>query len=93
MKFFDDMYRDSTQKMKILNLFPSEFKKGYIKYKEGKLPADFIGDTAGWYLLEPQNVIKFNMNGEDFPAFVSVIPAIIDLDEAQALDRKKKQQQ
>lgn len=93
MKFFDDMYRDSTQKMKILNLFPSEFKKGYIKYKEGKLPADFIGDTAGWYLLEPQNVIKFNMNGEDFPAFVSVIPAIIDLDEAQALDRKKMQQQ
>lgn len=93
MKFFDDEYRDTTQRMKILNLFPQEFKKGYIKYKEGKLPADFMGDTAGWYLLEPGNVIKFNMNGEDFPAFISVIPAIIDLDEAQALDRKKMQQQ
>lgn len=93
MKFFDDEYRDTTQRMKILNLFPTEFKKGYIKYKEGKLPADFIGDTAGWYLLDPQNTIKFNMNEEDFPAFISVIPAIIDLDEAQALDRKKMQQQ
>ena len=32
------------------------------------------------------------MNGEDYPAFISVIPAIIDLDNAQALDRKKMQQ-
>ncbi|AXF52473.1 MAG: putative portal protein [Caudoviricetes sp.] len=93
MKFFDDMYRDVTQKMKILNLFPKEFKKGYILYKEGKLTPDFQGDTQGWYLLDPKNTIKFNMNGEDFPAFISVIPAIIDLNEAQGLDRKKMQQQ
>lgn len=33
------------------------------------------------------------MNGEDFPAFISVIPAIIDLDEAKDLDRKKMAQQ
>ena len=32
------------------------------------------------------------MNGDDYPAFISVIPALIDLDEAQALDRKKMQQ-
>ena len=38
------------------------------------------------------NVIKFNINGEDFPAFISVIPAIIDLDAAQELDRKKMAQ-
>lgn len=92
MKFFDDMFRDTTQKMKMLKLFPAEFKKGYILYKEGKLLPDFMGDTSGWYLLETENVIKFNINGEDFPAFISVIPAIIDLDEAQALDRKKMAQ-
>ena len=92
MKFFDDTYRDTTQKMRILNLFPNEFKKGYILYKEGKLKPDFAGDTSGWYLLEPKNVIKFNLNGDDYPAFISIIPAIIDLDEAQALDRKKMQQ-
>ena len=92
MKFFDEMFRDTTQKMRMLKLFPEEFRKGYILYKEGKLAPDFAGDTAGWYLLETKNVIKFNMNGEDFPAFISVIPAIIDLDSAQELDRKKMQQ-
>lgn len=92
MKFFDDTFRDTAQKMKMLNLFPKEFKKGYILYKEGRLPADFMGDTAGWYLLDPESCVKFNLNGEDFPAFVSVIPAIIDLDSAQDLDRKRMQQ-
>ena len=93
MKFFDDMFRDAGQKMRILKLFPQEFKKGYVLYKEGKLKPDFQGDTAGWYLLEAENCIKFNLNDNDYPAFISVIPAIIDLDEAQALDRKKMQQQ
>lgn len=92
MKFFDEVFRDTTQKMKMLKLFPDEFRKGYIAYKEGKLPPDFAGDTVGWYLLDTNNVIKFNMNGEDFPAFISVIPAIIDLDAAQELDRKKMAQ-
>ena len=92
MKFFDDSYRDTEQRMRILKLFPKEFRKGYILYKEGKLKADFQGDTAGWYLLDPQYSIKFNINEEDFPAFISVIPAIIDLDSAQDLDRKKMQQ-
>ena len=92
MKFFDDMFRDTAQKMKMLNLFPKEFKKGYILYKEGKLMPDFPGDVSGWYLLDVNSVIKFNLNGDDAPVFMSVIPAIIDLDEAQALDRKKMQQ-
>lgn len=93
MKFFDDTYKDTIQKMKVLDLFPKEFKKGYILYKQGKLIPDFQGDTSGWYLLEPSQTVKFNVNGEDFPALVSVIPAIIDLDAAQELDRKKMAQQ
>lgn len=93
MKFFDLCFKDTTQKMKMLNLFPNEFKKGYIMYKEGKLPPQFAGDTSGWYLLDTASVIKFNLNGEDFPAFISTIPAIIDLDNAKELDRKKMAQQ
>lgn len=93
MKYFDVMFADTEQRMKMLNLFPNDFKKGYIKYKEGKLPPQFKGDTLGWYLLETQNVIKFNISGDDFPAFISVIPAIIDLDDAQGLDKKKMEQQ
>ena len=92
MKFFDDYFRDTEQRMKVINLFPKEFRKGYVLYKEGKLKPDFAGDTAGWYLLEPKNSIKFNLNGEDYPTLISVVPALIDLDEAQALDRKKMQQ-
>lgn len=92
MKFFDEQFRNTEQRMRVLNLFPPEFKKGYKLYKEGKLPAEYQGDTSGWYLLDINSVVKFNLNGEDFPAFISVIPAIIDLDNAQALDRKKMQQ-
>jgi hypothetical protein len=32
---------------------------------------------------------RFTINGEEYPPFISIIPQIIDLGEAQALDRKK----
>ena len=92
MKWFDDKFRDTASKMKMLRLFPNEFRKGYVMYKEGKLPPQFAGDTSGWYLLDANNVIKFNINGEDFPALISVVPAIRELDAAQELDRKKMAQ-
>ena len=92
MHYFDDTFRDDTQRSRILNLFPEEFKKGYKLYKQGKLMPTFPGDTNGWYLLDPKKTIKFNINEQDFPAFISVIPAILDLDAAQDLDRKKMAQ-
>ena len=93
MKFFDDYFKDVQQKIKMLKLFPKEFSQGYVKYKEGKLKPEFSGDTSGWYLLDPKLTIKFNMNGEDYPPFISVIPALIDLDDAIGLDKKKMEQQ
>lgn len=92
MKYFDDYFRDDTQRSRILNLFPDDFKKGYRLYKKGKLVPAFPGDEQGWYLLEPKSTIKFNINEEDFPAFISVIPAIIDLDQAKDLDKKRMAQ-
>ena len=92
MKFFDDCFKDNVQRAKMLKLFPAEFKKGYELYRQGKLVPDYPGDTSGWYLLDINSVVKFNLNGEDAPVFASVIPAIIDLDAAQALDRKKMEQ-
>ena len=56
------------------------------------MPQDAIDNRRGWYLLELKNTIKFNINGEDFPNLIAVIPAIIDLDAAQDLDRKKMAQ-
>ena len=92
MRYFDDFYIDDAQKQKILELFPKDFKKGYKLYKQNKLPPMFYGDNPGWYLLEPSATVKFNIHEQDFPAFISVIPAIVDLDMAQDLDRKKMAQ-
>ena len=62
-------------------------------YKEGKLLPEFQGDTSGWYLLDTECAFKFNINDDDTPLLMSVIPAIIDLDAGQDLDRKKTAQQ
>ena len=88
MRFFDEMFPTSAYRQKVLNLFPKEFKKGYILYKQGKLPLDYPGDTCGWYLLDINNAFKFNIDGEDFPFLIDVIPAIIDLDNGKGLDRQ-----
>ena len=95
MKYFDDKFPDMNYRMKVLKLFPAEFAKGYVLYKQGKLKPEcscWESDTTGWYLLEPGSVIKFNFNNSDIPLFVNVCPAILDLDAAQALDRRKQMQ-
>lgn len=94
MKFFDT-FSDMGYRMKVLNLFPDEFKKGYMLYKQNKLQAtDYLGDyTYSWYALDPASTVKFNFNGSDTPILINTIPYILDLDEAQDLDRRKQMQQ
>lgn len=89
MKFFKDYYKDAAYRLKVLKSFPQDFQKGYLLYEEGKLVPDCPGDGSGWYLLDPNFSVKFNIGGSDAPLFMSVIPHIIDLDEAQELDRKR----
>ena len=93
MKYFNDMFINSQQRARILKICPEEFQVGYKLYTQGKLKPDFPGDEAGWYLLTDSAVIKFSLNDQDFPPFIAVVPAILDLDAAQDLDRKKMQQQ
>jgi len=93
MKYFDDTFPDTQQRIKIIKSFPSEFQKGYIAYKEGKLQSEYMGDGPGWYLLDTNYALKFTINGEETPILAGIIPSIIDLDEAQELDRRKMQQQ
>lgn len=92
MKFFDENFRDPAYRLRVLKLFPEEFAKGYILYKQGKLVSETIGDLGGWYLLDPNSTIKFSFNNGDIPLFVNAIPAILDLDAAQDLDRRKQMQ-
>ena len=93
MKFFDDKFRDSSYRQKILKIFPEDFSRGYRMYKNGQLPADVSGEENSWYLLDPEYTVKFNLNGTDSPYLINVIPALIDLDEAQEIDRKRMLQQ
>lgn len=92
MRFFDEKFFDIAYRMKVIKMFPDEFAKGYALYKAGKLEGDPRGDDYGWYLLDPGSAIKFNLNHSDIPVFLNAIPSIIDLDAAQALDRKKQMQ-
>ena len=95
MKFFDDKFPDIQYRMRVLKMFPPEFAKGYLLYRQNKLKADdAVGamQTTGWYLLEPGNVVKFSLNNNEMPLFVNACPSILDLDAAQDLDRRKQMQ-
>ena len=110
MRFFDVAFPDTNYRMKVLNLFPEEFKKGYHAYKRNLLKDEYTGtssgiissewrrrDESGWWQLDPDKTVKFSFpnggNGAaDLPLFINVIPAILDLDAAQDLDRRKQMQ-
>ena len=110
MRFFDVAFPDTNYRMKVLNLFPEEFKKGYHAYKRNLLQDEYAGtssgiissewrrrDESGWWQLDPDKTVKFSFpnggNGAaDLPLFINVIPAILDLDAAQDLDRRKQMQ-
>ena len=100
MKFFDT-FPNTAYRQKILALFPAEFQKGYNLYRQRKLiDTDMYNTTSsiflasdGWYLLEPENTVKFNINNSDIPILLNSIPALIDLDQAQGLERKRLMQQ
>ena len=92
MKFFDT-FSDINYRLKVLDLFPEEFKRGYVLYKQGKLQKDYAYETVGsWYLLDPDKSFKFNLNNSDSPMFVNAIPQLLDLEAAQDLDRRKQMQ-
>jgi hypothetical protein len=73
-------------------MFPKEIQKAYILYKEGKLKGYYPGSKTCWVALEPGSAVKISLNDAEFPPLVGVIPSIIDLDQAQDLDRKKTMQ-
>ena len=90
MRFFDEKFPDMNYRMRVIKMFPDEFAKGYLLYKQGKLKPDYYEDNRGWYLLDPEKTLKFSLNNNDIPLFVNAIPAILDLDAAQDLDRRKQ---
>lgn len=93
VKYFDDAFADVAYREKVLKLFPPEFRKAYLSYKKNTLPRDPKTDDRGWFVLDSTCAIKFNLNGSDFPLFIAVIPKLLDLEDAQDLDKKRMAQQ
>lgn len=93
IKFFDDYFSSMDYRLKVLKMFPKEFQKAYIAYKNNTLEQDYSGDEKGWFLLDPEYTVKFNLGGVDVPLFVPVVEAILDLEDAQDLDKQKTAQQ
>lgn len=93
LKYFDDNFKDAQYRLRVIKMFPKEIQKGYVAYKKGTLPQDFAGDQKGWLPLEPGKAVKFNLSSTDRPLFSSVIPSLLDLEEAQEIDKKKMLQQ
>ena len=92
VKFFDEKFSDVNQKMKVIKMFPKDIQIGYVQYKQSQLVDESGRNSNGWYLLDPENTVKFNFNNGDIPLFVNAIPSILDLDAAQELDRRKQMQ-
>jgi len=93
LKYFDENFSDFNYRMRVLKSMPEDFQKGYILWKKGKLPPDRAGAGIGWYLLDPEYAVKFNLDNTDIPYLVDAIPDILDLHEAQEVDKKKALQQ
>ncbi len=93
LKYFDEKFRDSAYRMKVLKIFPVEIQKAYVSWKKGRLPVDFQGDSTGWFLLDPEFAVKFSLGSGDIPLFSAVIPNIVDLEEAKDIDKERMKQQ
>jgi len=88
LAFFDSL-SDTLYRNQILKLFPEEIQKAWVKYRKAKLKSIEGYVYNSWYMLTPGSAFKFSVNYSELPMFASAIPAILDLDAAQDLDRKK----
>lgn len=93
LRFFDAYFPQPAMKMKVLKTFPEDVQMAYVMYQKNKLQGDYDGQYTYWYPLDPEMSIKLSLYDNDFPPLVNVIPSIIDLDQAQELDRQKTMQQ
>lgn len=96
VKFFDDNFKDDYTRKSVLKAFPDEIRKCYEDYQKGKKFKTLqIGDqqaTTNWCALNPDNTVRFTLNGREYPPFITVVPHLLNLDEAQELDKKRTAQ-
>lgn len=93
VRYFDDTFSDSDYRQRVIGMWPNEIQAAYSAYKDGNLKRDFQSDDRGWVLLDPKRTVKFSLSGNDAPLFVAIIPKLMDLEDAQDIDKKRMMQQ
>lgn len=93
MRFFEACFPNEIYRNQVLGLFPPEIRKAYQLYRQGRLKVLGTDERDGWYVLSPGSAVCISINDNQMPVLFSVIPSLIDLDQAQDLDRKKTMQQ
>jgi len=94
LAYFENKFPNEEQRKRILNVFPEEIRKAYMKYKNDTLTELLPGETRnGWCVLDAKSAFKFSLNEYDYPFMISVIPSIIDYNTAQEIEKKKLEQQ
>lgn len=91
VKYFNQ-FVDTEYRNRILSMFPKEIQTAYILLKKSKLPKDTVDDDDGWVVLTTGAAFRFALDDTELPILVDIIPSLIDLDDAQELDRKKTAQ-
>ena len=84
VQYFDKVANEESKRNQILDLFPIEIKKGYLKYSKNRSERD-----SEWIILDLKRAFKFSFYGNDTPPFVSAIPSLINLDEVHDLEKEK----
>lgn len=93
VQYFKKVTSNEKDRERLLNLFPKEIQIGYRKLEANDLPAEEQGDQPGWILLDVNKAFRFNFNDSGLPPFLSAIPALLELDEVQDLEKEKLLQQ
>lgn len=94
--YFDVEFKDELARKQVLDMFPPEFKKAYKLYKKKQIKPIFEEGSESWFIPNQDRAFKINAGGtgaSDMPMMISVIPALIELDEAQGLAKQKLQQE
>lgn len=85
-KYFDETYREESQRELIFKQLPKEFKKLYNDFKAGK---NNLGDTRNhnWQQLDPNfaRATTFSLDGT--PYFCAIFPDLLDYESYKELNQ------
>lgn len=79
-----DYISDPEDRKKCLKVYPSVFKRFYEQYKNGK--------HSNYWMFVPSDIsICFSLLDSERPFFLSIIPAILDYDDAVEIDKAQQE--